>query len=404
MNDRIVVSGIGIFTALGLGVEENFKALSLCQTSFSELSFLNTKYANQYPFAEIKMSTSQLIDKAALPLQKSFTRTSAIGILALNEAFEQAGLSTLEKNKRIGLVNATTVGSMCEVEKYYYDFIAQKNSDNSFNDTIDCADCTHKIADYFHIKDYLTTISTACSSSANAIMLGARLLQNNMLDIAICGGTDALTRFTINGFSALKNIDKELCKPFSAHRNGLNLGEGAAYLILEKETSCLLRGRTPLAILSGYANYNESFHPTAPNPEGEGAFHAMELALKKAQLTPSQIHYINAHGTATLTNDESESNAMKKLFSEVPPFSSTKCYTGHTLAASGAVEAVYSILSLKHGCLYANLNFKTPIEPMRLVPQTVFAYKENIQNVMSNSFAFGGNNASLIFSKYAIYD
>lgn len=404
MNDRVVVSGLGIFTALGSGVEENIKALSLCQTSFSELSFLNTKYGNQYPFAEIKMSTSQLIEKGALPLQKAFTRTSAIGILALKEAYKQAGLSSLGKSNRIGLVNATTVGSMCEVEKYYYDFIEQNNSDNSFSDTIDCADCTHKIADYFHIKDYLTTISTACSSSANAIMLGARLLQSNMLDFAICGGTDALTRFTINGFSALKNIDKELCKPFSAHRNGLNLGEGAAYLILEKESTCIQRGNTPLAILSGYANYNESFHPTAPNPEGEGAFHAMQMALKKAQLKPSQIDYINAHGTATLTNDESESNAMKKLFPIVPTFSSTKCYTGHTLAASGAVEAVYSILSLKYGCVYANLNFKAPIEPMGLIPQTNFAYKENIQNVMSNSFAFGGNNASLIFSKYAKND
>lgn len=404
MNDRIVVSGMGVFTALGLGVEENFKALSHCQTSFSDLSFLTTKYGNQYPFAEIKMSTEQLIDKAALPIQKAYTRTSAIGILALKEAFAQAGLTKSVKNKRIGLVNATTVGSMCEVEKYYYDFLAQDNSDNSFSDTIDCADCTHRIADYFHIKDNLTTISTACSSSANAIMLGARLLQSNMLDLAICGGTDALTRFTINGFSALKNIDRELCKPFSAHRNGLNLGEGAAYLILEKESACEQRGHTPLAILSGYANYNESFHPTAPNPEGEGAYHAMALALKKAQLIPSQINYINAHGTATLTNDESESNAMKKLFPEVPPFSSTKCYTGHTLAASGAVEAVFSILSLKHGCVYANLNFKAPIEPMGLIPQTAFVYNENMQNVMSNSFAFGGNNASLIFSKYVKND
>ncbi|KXK41966.1 MAG: beta-ketoacyl synthase [Bacteroidetes bacterium OLB11] len=301
---------------------------------------------------------------------------------------------------KVGLINATTVGSMCEVEKYYFEIFEHIDHFNDYAKTIDCADCTQQIADYFQLKDFITTISTACSSSANAIILGSRLLQRGIIDIAICGGTDALTKFTIDGFNALKNIDKKYCAPFDADRNGLNLGEGAAYVVLEKESHCLNRNHTPIARLAGYSNFNESFHPTAPNPKGEGAFQVMKKAIEKAKINKSEIDYINAHGTATLTNDESESNAMKRLFGDVPDFSSTKCYTGHTLGAAASIEAVFSILALQNQSVYANLNFKTPIEDSLLIPQLKFEHKK-LNYVMSNSFAFGGNNASLIFSIYS---
>lgn len=400
MASRVVVSGYGIISALGLGSAANFNALKSSKAYFSNLEFLSSIHGESFPFGEIKFSTENLLQLAGISSNLGFTRTSILGILALQEAMEMA---LLNQNKpfRIGLINATTVGGMCEVERYYFDILQHKKDFMVYSDTIDCADCTHRIADYFEIKDFITTISTACSSSANAIILGSRLLQQDMIDIAICGGTDALSRFTINGFNSLKNIDKTPCKPFDQNRNGLNLGEGAAYLIIEKESHCLQRNCSPKATLSGYANYNEAFHPTAPNPEGEGASQVMKNALKKAKMSTSEIDYINAHGTATLTNDESESNAMKRLFEQVPRFSSTKCFTGHTLAAAGAMEAVYSILALQNQCVYANLHFETPIDNFQLVPQLIFENKLNIRNVMSNSFAFGGNNASLIFSTYS---
>jgi 3-oxoacyl-[acyl-carrier-protein] synthase-1 len=321
-----------------------------------------------------------------------------MGILAAQEAFQQARISASHP-LRIGLINATTVGGMCEVEKYYFDILETPHLFAEYSDTIDCADCTHRIANHFQIKHFVTTISTACSSSANAIILGTRLVKQGIVDLAVCGGTDALTRFTINGFNALKNIDKNHCRPFDADRNGLNLGEGAAYVILERESTCLQRKAVPLARISGYGNYNEAFHPTAPNPEGQGAFEVMQRALLKANLSIQDIDYINAHGTATLTNDESESNAMKKLFGTLPRFSSTKGYTGHTLAAAGAVEAVFSINAIHNQCVYANLNFTTPMPDTMLIPQLSFEEHLQVQHVMSNSFAFGGNNASLIFSK-----
>ncbi|MBK8146414.1 MAG: beta-ketoacyl-[acyl-carrier-protein] synthase family protein [Bacteroidetes bacterium] len=397
MNQKIVVSGMGLYTALGKGLQTNFDSLSSQAHALTPLHFLDTAHALEFPFGEIKISTSALLDTLKLPRNKGYTRTSLLGITAMQEALANAGIDR-HAGLKVGIINATTVRGMCEVEKYYFKMLEEEGDFSEFSDTIDCADCTHRLADHFKIKDYVTTISTACSSSANAIILGTRLVNQGHLDIAICGGTDALTRFTINGFNALKNIDKQPCKPFDEARNGLNLGEGAAYLVIEKETSCLQRNHKPIAEMKGYCNFNESFHATAPNPKGEGAYQVMKRALLKAQLEPNDIHYINAHGTATLTNDESEANAMKRLFGSVPSFSSTKCYTGHTLAAAGAVEAIFSILALEQQCVYANLNFANPIPDSALIPQ-LFHEKKQLQNVMSNSFAFGGNNASLIFSK-----
>ncbi len=396
MNQKIVVSGMGIYTALGKGLQTNFDSLSSQKHALTHLHFLQTAHAFEFPFGEIKVSTSDLLQTLELPVNNGYTRTSLLGIAALEEALSNANLKH-HAGLKVGIINATTVGGMCEVEKYYFKMLENDGDFSEFSDTIDCADCTHRLADYFKIKDYVTTISTACSSSANAIILGTRLVRQGHLDIAICGGTDALTRFTINGFNALKNIDKQACKPFDEARNGLNLGEGAAYLVIEKETTCLQRNHQPIAEARGYCNFNESFHATAPNPKGEGAYQVMKRALQKAHLVPTDIQYINAHGTATLTNDESEANAMKRLFGSVPPFSSTKCYTGHTLAAAGAVEAIFSILALEKQCVFANLNFKNPIPDSALIPQLTYE-KRALQNVMSNSFAFGGNNASLIFS------
>jgi len=394
----LIVSGYGILSSLGQGAAENFSSLAKETHGLSSLDILETLHAKEFPFGEVKLNNNRLYRGLTRRSRLWHTRTALLGITALEEAWEHAKIQ--EKHSfRIGLFNATTVGGMCEVEKYYFDILNTPGDYSQYADTIDCADCSHRLAMHFGIKHFVTTISTACSSSANAIMLGARMLQQDMIDIAVCGGTDALTRFTVNGFNALKNIDRQNCRPFDANRNGLNLGEGAAYIILEKEAHAKKRGADCFAQLSGYGNYNEAFHPTAPNPEGEGAYQVMQVALKKAGLKPSDISYINAHGTATLTNDESESNAMKRLFDKVPAFSSTKCYTGHTLAAAGAIEACFSIMALQEQCIFGNLNFETPMPEAGLQPQTHFLSNTPVNHVMSNSFAFGGNNASLIFSK-----
>jgi 3-oxoacyl-[acyl-carrier-protein] synthase-1 len=220
-----------------------------------------------------------------------------------------------------------------------------------------------------------------------------------MLDRIIVGGTDALTSFTILGFRSLMIFDEELCRPFDETRKGLNLGEGAGFLVLESERSLALSGKEPLAQLSGWGNASDAFHQTASSPDGHGAKISMIEALKVAGISPSDIDYINAHGTATPNNDLSESQAIKSIFKDtIPPFSSTKSYTGHTLAASGGIEAVFAILAIQNGVLYPNLNFGTAIKETGLVPQTKFEDAVKIKHVLSNSFGFGGNNSSIILS------
>ncbi|MEZ5047047.1 MAG: beta-ketoacyl-[acyl-carrier-protein] synthase family protein [Chitinophagaceae bacterium] len=393
----IVVSGVGLISAMGANYKQNFEHLSSSKHALKSIQHVDTIYAEQFPFGEISYSTEELLSLCKLKAGKGYTRTILLGILALKEALTQSGLHNLEQ-KRVAFINATSVGGMCEVEKNTILYFEKVSNYMQYANTIDWCRLYAKNSIYsFNIKNNFFTISTACSSSANALQLGARLIEQNKVDIAICGGTDALTRFTINGFNSLKNIDKNFCRPFDNDRNGLNLGEGAAYLILEKDSACKARQAVPLAHLAGYANYNESYHATAPNPEGVGAYQAMKLALEKASLSSSDISYINAHGTATLTNDESEANAIIRLFQKLPSVSSTKCYTGHTLAAAAAIEACYSIMALEHQVVFANLNFETPMQGIGLIPQTIYE-KKRVKHVMSNSFAFGGNNASLIFS------
>jgi 3-oxoacyl-[acyl-carrier-protein] synthase-1 len=255
------------------------------------------------------------------------------------------------------------------------------------------------VAAHFGITGYTNTISTACSSAANAIAMGARLIRQGKLKRVIVGGTDALCRFTTNGFNSLMILDTEWCKPFSANRAGLNLGEAAAYLVIESEQDALSRGVEIHGYVSGWANTNDAFHQTASSPDGNGAFLAMSKALEKAELNAADIGYINAHGTGTQNNDQSESIAIHRVFgTKKPPISSTKSYTGHTLAAAGAIEAVYSLLALKEQKFFPNLNYQNPIEENDWTPQ-LDVEDGKIDHVLSNSFGFGGNNSTVIFSK-----
>src|SRR5690606_34628802 len=189
------------------------------------------------------------------------------------------------------------------------------------------------------------------------------------------------------------------CKPFDENRNGLNLGEGAAYLVLENEKSISATGNKPLCLLKGWSNAADAYHQTASSPEGKGATLAMKNAIEKSGVALSDISYINAHGTGTKNNDLSESTALQNIFGKnIPPFSSTKAFTGHTLAAAGAIEAVYSVLSIVHQVLLPGLNYTNVMSETGLTPVT--EYKPcQVNAVLSNSFGFGGNNTSLIFKK-----
>jgi 3-oxoacyl-[acyl-carrier-protein] synthase-1 len=402
MAERVLITGLGMVTAIGDDVAGNLQSLRAQQSGLGFTRHIDTIYKEILPVAEVRHTTATLMQMAGVAGKDGFTRTTLLGLIAMREALANAGITDASAEPT-AFINASTVGGMCDTEKVYFDVInPEKEGDFlQYIDTLDCADCTQRIADTVGISEYIATISTACSSSANALMFGARLIKAGMVRRAICGGTEAMTRFTLNGFNSLKNIDKQHCRPFDQQRNGLNLGEGAAYIILESESLVKERNAHVLAELKGYANTNEAFHPTAPSPEGDGALAAMQQALAMGGIATTDVNYVNVHGTATLSNDLAEGMALQRLFGEqVPPFSSTKSFTGHTLAAAGAIEAIYSVLAIRHSLIFPNLHFSQQMEELYITPATELKEGVPVSNVISNSFGFGGNNASLLISKY----
>ncbi|HEX7868930.1 MAG TPA: beta-ketoacyl-[acyl-carrier-protein] synthase family protein, partial [Chryseobacterium sp.] len=314
------------------------------------------------------------------------------------EAVESAGISDINEYKT-GLISSTSVGGMDITEKYFYTY-EDFPEKQKYIDSHDAGNSSLLIADYLGLKGMVSTISTACSSAANAIMMGAKLIKNGVLDRVIVGGTDSLSKFTLNGFNTLMILTDSYNTPFDNDRKGLNLGEAAAFIVLESDEVVKKENKKVLGYLSGYGNANDAHHQTASSENGQGAFLAMEKALKVSGLDKENIDYINVHGTATPNNDLSEGIAMIRIFGEnnVPEFSSTKAFTGHTLAAAAGIEAVYSLLAIQNNVIFPNLNFKNKMEEFDLTPVTELKEK-NINHVLSNSFGFGGNCSTLIFSK-----
>jgi 3-oxoacyl-(acyl-carrier-protein) synthase len=402
MESRIVVTGIGIVSAIGMNVGETYNSLILQKSGISKISILETIHRDEFLLGEIKQSNEELIKLAGLNPSEPWTRTTLLGILAAQQAFNDAGFLKSDKIKT-GIVSASTVGGMDKSELFYKDFLGEAKHKN-FIDTHHAGASTEKIAEHLEIQEYITTISTACSSSLNSIMFGARLIEHGIIDRVLVGGTDSLSKFTLNGFNTLMILDREHCRPFDASRRGLNLGEGAGFLVLEREVDAVKANKKIYAALSGYANANDAFHQTASSDDGTGPFLAMEGALKKSKLKASDIDYINVHGTGTDNNDLTEGIAMKRLFGDnVPAFSSTKPYTGHTLGAAGVVESIIALLAMNNNVIFPNINFKTAIPEIGLKPITEIQKKE-INHVLTNSFGFGGNDSSIIFSKHQTQD
>ena len=396
---EIVITGLGAISAIGNNVDEIFSSLKKGKHGINPITILDTNLSEEYLAGEVKLSNKELINLSGLKGIQS--RTTLLASVAISEVIKSAGL-TDEDIKRTGFISSTTVGGMDRTEAFYYDF--KKGEKLDYASVHPSGDHTKKIANLFGLVSHISTISTACSSASNAMIIGARLIKSKQLDRVIVGGSDALSKFTMNGFKSLMILDPNHCKPFDANRKGLNLGEAAGYLLIESKESANDRGVKIHAELSGYSNVNEAYHQTASSPNGDGAYMAMKKAIMFANLKVKDINYINAHGTGTVNNDNSESLAIDRVFSNEEQsniiFSSTKVFTGHTLAASGGVEAIISILCMNNSFIPANLNFENKIEGTSIAPTVDSITDITINHVLSNSFGFGGNNTSLLFSKY----
>lgn len=398
MASRIFVTGLGIISSIGRNLNETLDSVRASRSGIGKLNYIETIHKD-IPVGEVKFSNNELIELAGISSVEGYTRTTLLALVAAKEAATQAKLSE-NKDLRTGIISGTTVGGMDKSENLYNDFLKDDKEYNIYIETHDCADHTEKVADLLNICDFVSTTSTACSSAANSIMYGARLIKNGMLDRAIVGGSECLSKFHINGFNSLKILDTVPCRPFDKNRAGITLGEGAAYLVIESEETLRITGNKPLCELTGYGNSCEAFHQTASSPDGFGAYLAMKQALDMSGIKAEEIDYINAHGTGTDNNDTSEGKAIERLFpAKVPPVSSTKSFTGHTTSAAGSVEAIMCILSINNSFLIPNLNFTEKIEELSFEPISKFTENHEVRNALSNSFGFGGNNSCLIFSK-----
>lgn len=398
MGRQVAITGMGIISSIGNNVEENFVSLKNGRHGISDIEMFETRHAGALKAGEIKWSNEGLMQKLGITEDKNVTRTALLGMIAAREAVENAGIEDINAY-RTGLISSTSVGGMDVTEKYFYTY-EDFPEKQKFINAHDAGNSSLAIAGYLGLEGMVSTISTACSSAANAIMMGAKLIKNGILDRVIVGGTDSLSKFTLNGFNTLMILTDSYNTPFDQNRKGLNLGEASAFLILESDEVVERENKKVLGYLSGYGNANDAHHQTASSENGQGAYLAMQQALKISGLAKEDIDYINVHGTATPNNDLSEGVAMIRIFGEngVPEFSSTKAFTGHTLAAAAGVEAVFSILAMQNDLIFPNLNFTTKMEEFDLIPVTLLKEK-TIRHVLSNSFGFGGNCSTLIFSK-----
>ena len=404
----IVITGAGIVSAIGIGKAATLSSLLGQRTGIAPLRYLKTSH-REFPVGEVKLSDDEMKKMLGITAEPT-TRTALMGMMALEEALQQAALTAPRgeltrqqqgaagEDTNVALVSGTTVGGMDKSEQYYLDYLAG-DLRNDYIRTHDCGATTELMAERFGIFSFCTSISTACSSAANAIILGANLIRSGQTEIAVVGGAECITKFHLNGFRSLMILDQEQCRPFDANRAGLNLGEGAAYMVVETAASAQRRGVKPLARLSGYGNACDAFHQTASSDNGEGAFLAMQKALNMAGLQPGDIDYVNAHGTGTPNNDLSESHALKRLFGQhMPMVSSTKGMTGHTTSASGAVETIVCLLALQHQFVPTNYGWKNQMEG-GITPATDLTPNRPLQHVMCNSFGFGGNDSSIVISR-----
>ena len=397
MNSNIVITGEGIVCAIGLDKQQVLQSLQRKQTGIGVMKYLRSTHL-ELPVGEVPLSNDDMRNELGITDQYS-NRTTLMGMLAVKQALADAGIDkqAISKNRlRVVLVSGTTVAGM-DITERFFETLTASDEHLACVKNHSCGRSSQMIAHYFDLFDEYTTISTACSSAANALILGANMLKADQCDMVVAGGCESLSIFHLNGFNSLMILDHEQCRPFDEHRAGLNLGEGAAYVVLEREESAAKRGAEIHAYLRGYGNACDAFHQTASSENGEGAYRAMSEALQMAGLEPSDIQYVNAHGTGTPNNDMSESNALLRVFGDTMPLvSSTKSFTGHTTSASGSIETVICLLAMHHHFVPANLGFTIPMTD-GIVP-TLGENDHDLRHVVCNSFGFGGNDTSLVLS------
>ena len=406
IQERVVVTGMGTVNALAGGVPRFAEALRRGECGIGPITLFDTAGFRTENGAQVK----DFIPRVAIPARFSLKRMSRSDIFALAAALQalvQAGLDPVPEALReeMGVVIGGGAGGLLEAEDFFRDYLRRGARTARFSRLapVSCASSANHLAAAFNLWGPKTTLMTACSSGATAVGLARDLIRTGAARAMIAGGTEPMSRLTFASFNALQAVDPTYCRPFSGNRAGLTLGEGAGVLVLESLTSARERGAHILGEVLGYGVTCDAHHMTAPDVGASGAARAMRAALGDAALAPEAVDYINAHGTATPLNDLMETKAIKEVFGPRAwkiPVSSTKSMHGHTLGASGALEAVVSLLAIAEGFIPPTIHHEGPDPECDLDYVTEGARETGPDVVLSNSFAFGGNNTTVIFGRF----
>ncbi len=388
------ISSYTLTNALGTGLQASLTALQSERSGLSTCDFdecdLSTYIGRVDGLEQVKMPAQ---------LQEYSCRNNKLTLLGLEQdAFVEQVHQASERYgaHRVGVFLGTSTSGIQETELAFRNMEPQtQNLPNDYHylETHNVFSLVNFTQRYLNLKGPAHAVSTACSSSSKVFASAWRHIQSGYCDAAVVGGVDSLCLTTLYGFNSLQLVSEQPCRPWDAQRNGINIGEGAGFALLEPAAE----GEACLAML-GYGESSDAYHMSTPHPEGRGAIQAMQQALNTAGLNPDAIDYINLHGTATRSNDSAEDKAVVSVFGKKTPCSSTKGWTGHTLGAAGITEAVFGCLAIEHDFMPISLNTEEidPDTSANIVQQSQYT---NVKTILSNSFGFGGSNCSLVIGR-----
>jgi 3-oxoacyl-[acyl-carrier-protein] synthase II len=408
---RVVVTGLGIVSPLGIGQEENWDAVSNGKSGIGPITRFDPKDVNAKIAGEVKnFNPEDYVDKKEIKKMDTFLHYS---LAAGKMAVEDSGLVIDDENaERVGVLVGSGLGGLSTIEKYHSLMLEKgpKKISPFFIPMLIVNLAPGHLSMHFGCKGPNLSIVTACATGNHSIGEAFKIIQRGDADAMIAGGVEStITPLAVGGFCAMKALStrndepERASRPFEKDRIGFVMAEGAGIIVLEEMESAKKRGARIHGEITGFGCNSDAHHITAPSPGGEGAARCMNLALNDAGLNPEDIDYVNAHGTSTYMNDLCETQGMKSVFKESAKklwVSSTKSMTGHLLGAAGGVESVFSLLTIKNNVVPPTINYETPDPECDLdyVPNT--AREKQVGKVMSNSFGFGGTNATLIFQKF----
>jgi 3-oxoacyl-[acyl-carrier-protein] synthase II len=397
---RVAVTGLGAVTAIGRDLSEFWRNLTAGVCGIRPLSLFDASSYRTQTAGEV----AEIPDGFLSPAEsRRMSRADRMGLAAAAEAIAAAGLDlSKEDPTRVGVILGGGTSGLLDSEQFYERHLQGRRARPSrvLNHLPDAI--TDRVAQRWEMQGIKSTITTACSSSANAMGYAFDAIVSGLADVVVTGGSDVLARLTYGGFNSLRSVDPDPCRPFDRARRGLSIGEAAGMLVFEEAGRARRRGAPIQAEFLGYGITSDAFHMTAPDPSGAAGGRTIRAALASARIDADDVDYVNAHGTATPQNDSAETAALKAALGERArriPVSSIKSMIGHCLCASGAIEAVATVLTVRHGTVPPTVHYENPDPACDLDYVPNQAREADVRVALSNSFAFGGNSTVVVFGR-----